>query len=107
MRWEYVVVVEVDGQPYQLTQEETRDVIRWLREPNAHVPAANPGSVAAAVFLERLVEDPSAENPPMNDEEAAGILFALGRMLIDEGLTVRQQALHDALVAHFAARQEP
>jgi hypothetical protein len=34
-------------------------------------------------------------------------LFALGRMIIDEGLTVRQQALHDALLAHFAERQEP
>jgi len=107
MPWEYVVVVAVDGQPYELTQEETRDVIRWLREPNPHVPAADPGSVAAAVFLERLVEDPGAENPPMNSEEAAGILFALGRMIIDEGLTVRQQALHDALLAHFAERQEP
>jgi hypothetical protein len=44
--------------------------MRFSDEPNPHVPAADPGSVAAAVFLERLVEDPSAENPPMNDEEA-------------------------------------
>jgi hypothetical protein len=44
--------------------------MRFSDEPNQHVPAADPGSVAAAVFLERLVEDPSAENPPMNDEEA-------------------------------------
>jgi hypothetical protein len=71
------------------------------------VPTADPGSIAAAVFLERLLEDPNAKNPPMNDEEAAGILLALGRMLIDEGLTPRQSALHDALLAHFASQQGP
>jgi hypothetical protein len=105
MQWQPVIVVEVDGKAYQLTHDETRDLVRWLREPNPHVPTADPGSVAAAVFLERLLEDPAAENPPMNDEEAAGILFALGRMSIDEGPTSRQSELHDALFAYFARKQ--
>jgi hypothetical protein len=53
-----VIVLEVAGEPYQLTNEETRDVVRWLREPNPHVPAADLRSAHAAVFLERLLEDP-------------------------------------------------
>jgi hypothetical protein len=104
VEWQLVIVLELEGAPYHLTHDETRDVVRWLREPNPHVPTADPGSNAAAVFLERLLEDPSAENPPMNDDERRGILLALLRMSIEEGLTGRQQALHDALAACFAAK---
>ena len=101
---QWVVVLVVDGQHYQLSHPETRDLIRWLRTPNPHVPEADLKSAAAAVFLERLVEDPTAENPPMNDDEASGISLALGRKVIKEGLTAREEALHDALLAHFASR---
>jgi hypothetical protein len=43
----------------------------------------------------------------MNDEEASGILLALLRMAIKEGLTARQQALHDALLAHLGSQPTP
>jgi hypothetical protein len=66
------------------------------------VPAADPGSIAAAVFLELLLEDPAAQRPPMNDEEARGIELARLRMSMDDGMTERQQGLHDAIVAHCA-----
>ena len=105
VQWQQVIVVAVGGVPYQLTHDETRGVIRWLRESNPHMPTADLGSIAAAVFLERLLESPSAETPPLNDEEAHGILLALGRMQIKEGLTSRQLDLHDALFAHFAHRE--
>jgi hypothetical protein len=98
VQWQRVIVVEVDGLDYELTLDETRQILRWLRTANPHVPATDPGSIAAAVFLERLLEDAVATNPPMNDGEAAGILIALGRMLLVEGLTGRQEALHDALL---------
>jgi hypothetical protein len=100
---QWVVVLVVDGQHYQLTHDEARDVIRWLRTPNPHVPDADIKSAHAAVFLEHLVDDPRAENPPRNDDEASGILIALGRKAIKEGLTAREEALHDALLAHFAS----
>jgi hypothetical protein len=38
----------------------------------------------------------------MTDDEASGILLTLGRKAIKEGLTAREDALHDALLAHFA-----
>jgi hypothetical protein len=98
VQWERVTVLEVDGLGYELTLDETRQVVRWLRTANPHAPETDPGSIAAAVFLERLLEDPAATNPPMNDGEAAGILVALGRMMILEGLTRRQEVLHDALL---------
>ena len=99
-----VIVLEVDGLQYPLSQSEARDLLRWLRDPNPHAPAADDGSIAAAVFLERLLEDPEAQNPPMNDEEARGIALALLRMSMDDGLTERQQTLHDAIVAHLVTR---
>jgi hypothetical protein len=38
----------------------------------------------------------------MNDEEPRGILLALARMVVEDGLTERQAALHEALLAHFS-----
>jgi hypothetical protein len=100
--WQRVIVLELDGELYGLDLDETRAVVHWLRTPNSDVPAADPGSTAAAVFYERLLEEPKAQNPPMNDEESRGILLALARMVVEEGLTERQSALHEALLAHFA-----
>jgi hypothetical protein len=97
MVWQQMVVVEVGGQPYQLTHDETRDLVRWLRKPNPHVPTADLKSVLAAVLLERLLEDPAADNPPLEPDEADGMRLALMRMEIREGLTPRQQALYAAL----------
>jgi hypothetical protein len=102
---QWVVVLVVDGEHYQLSHPEARDVIRWLRTPKPHEAEPDLKSIAAAVFLERLVDDPAhAKNPPMNDDEAGGILIALGRMAVKEGLTEREAALHDALLAHFAGQ---
>ena len=102
MTWQRVIVLELDGEIYELDLDETRAVVRWLRTPNPDAPAADPGSSAAAVFYERLLEEPEAKNPPMNDEESRGILFALARMIVENGLTERQAALHEALLVHFA-----
>ena len=98
---QWVVVLVVDHEHYPLTHGETGDVIRWLRAPKKGESEPDFKSVAAAVFLERLVDDPHAENPPMNDDEAWGILIALGRKVIREGLTERESALHDALSAYL------
>jgi hypothetical protein len=99
---QWVVVLEVDGEPYQLSHPETRDLIRWLRTPNPHAADSDFRAIAGAIFLERLVDPANAENPPMNDDEAEAILIALGRMAVKEGLTGREEALHDALLGHFS-----
>ena len=105
MELQRVVVIAVGDKPYQLTESETRDVLRWLREPKIGIPEADPAAVAAAVFLERLLDEPElVSNPPLTDSEAGSILVALGRMGVNEGLTDRQRALHDALLAHFGDR---
>jgi len=101
MSWQLVIVLEVEGTRFPLTPDETREVIRTLREPNPYAPDTELGAVAAAVFLERLLEDPTTQNPPMTDEEAGGILIALGRMMVTEGLSGRQADLHDALLAYL------
>jgi hypothetical protein len=100
--WQQVIVVNVGGVECQLTHAETADLIRWLQTPNPTFPDPDTGSMEAAVFLQRLVEDPDAENPPMTNEATRGILRALIRMHIQEGLTPRQQALHDALLVYLA-----
>jgi hypothetical protein len=41
--------------------------------------------MAAATFPERLLEDHTAESPPMTNEEASGIVHTLIRMHIREG----------------------
>ena len=101
--WQLVIVLGVGSEELQLTQGEASELVAMLRTPNPYAPATEPGSISAAVFLERLLDDPKAENPPMNDDESGAILFALGRMMIDEGLTKRQRALHDALLAYHSA----
>lgn len=102
MTWEQVIVVNVGGVECQLTHAETAAVIRWLRSPNPNFPAADPGSIHAAVFLERLIEDPKAENPPLENDEQRALLRALDRMVVKDGLTPRQEKLHDALLVHLA-----
>jgi hypothetical protein len=96
-----VIVVDVDSQPYPMTVDETLRVIETLREPNPHFPKMDDPSTAAAIHLERLVEEPTGTtNPPMTSFEAGAVLIALLRLEMHEGLTPRMQALHDALVAY-------
>jgi hypothetical protein len=84
-----------------LSVTETLQVIEKLHEPNPHSPKMDDASTAAAIHLERLVEEPiGTTNPPMTRLEAGGVLLALLRLQIDEGFTPRMQALHDALLAY-------
>jgi hypothetical protein len=56
--WQRVITINVEGEECLLSLDETRELVAGLREPNPHVPSADPGSIAAAVMLERLLEDP-------------------------------------------------
>jgi hypothetical protein len=72
-----------------------------LREPNPHVPQIDDASIAAAVHLERLVEEPTGtSNPPMTRREARAVSLALLRLQMRQGLTPRMRALHQALLAY-------
>ena len=96
-----VIVVDVDSRSYPLTVDETLRVIEALREPNPHSPKMDDPSTAAAIHLERLVEEPpGTTNPPMTSFEAGAVLIALLRLELNEGLTPGMLALHDALVAY-------
>lgn len=96
-----VIVVDVDSRSYPLTVDETLRVIETLREPNPHSPKMDDPSTAAAIHLERLVEEPTGTtNPPMTSFEAGAVLIALLRLQLNEGLTPGMLALHDALVTY-------
>ncbi|MGZ4300428.1 MAG: hypothetical protein ACXVR9_04075 [Gaiellaceae bacterium] len=96
-----VIVVDVDSRSYPLTVAETLRVIETLREGNPHSPKMDDPSTAAAINLERQVEEPTGTtNPPMTSLEAGAVLIALLRLQLNEGLTPGMLALHDALVAY-------
>jgi hypothetical protein len=90
----------VDGEQYPLTLDEIRRIVEWLELPAPHTPA-EAGAHDAEVLLNRLLEDPEADIPPMTESEAGAILGALERALITVGLRTDQLRLCSALRRHF------
>ena len=88
----------IDGEELLLSTGGAAELAHTLRQK------ADPDSVAAAVFIERLIEEPAGtENAPdLHPSESAKILLALLHMAINNGLSDEQQALHDALLAHHS-----
>jgi len=93
--------VFINGLP--LSFEEAQEVVVELRTPRTgeghSVVLSN--DAAAAVHIERLMEDFPTENPPMNDSEAVAVLLALARLIVSAGLSDRQQAVHASLFKRY------
>lgn len=54
--------------------------------------------MAAAVMLERLIEEADGtENPDFTEHELMAVVATLAGMVVKAGASVRQRRLHDAL----------
>jgi hypothetical protein len=95
-----MIVLTVSGGNYPMTESEAARLVEYLRAPNEYVAESDPGMIAAAVFLERLMEGGAAAGPALTGEECAGLLIALGRMDVQEGLTADLAAVQEALLGY-------
>jgi hypothetical protein len=90
-----VVFFIVDGAAFPTSREEAARVVRELRLQ---------GAPAAAVYVERLIDELEAD-PAMADTEAAQLALALHELAHRDGsLSDRLEALRLALVRHFRFR---
>lgn len=96
---QHAVFLVVDGDRFPLSIEETQDVIGKLRELDRGNPHMADAQLAAAVHLERLVEENDTENPPLTRREARAIGLALTRLELSGGIGERQERLRNALFA--------
>jgi hypothetical protein len=96
-----VIVLTVSGQQYPMTEAEAARLVEYLRAPNEYVAESDPGMLAAAVFLERLMGAGAEEGSTLTGEECAGLLIALGRMDVQEGLTADLAAVREALLGYL------
>lgn len=96
-----MIVLSVSGKEYPMTESEAARLVDYLRAPNEYVPDSDPGMAAAAVFLEQLVEGLDDAGSPLTSEECAGLLIALGRMDVQEGLTADLAGVQEALLAYL------
>lgn len=96
---QHAVFLIVDGERFPLSLDETRDVIVKLRSLDSGNPHLADAQLAAAIFLERLVDELDVQNPTLKRREWRAIGLALVRLEVSEGLTARQERLRDALVA--------
>jgi hypothetical protein len=104
---EPLIVLVVSGGEYPMTVAEAGRLVDYLRAPNEYVPESDRGMDAAAVALERLLASDAAALPTLSGEECAGLLIALGRMSVQEGLPARLAAIHEALLGYVADAAAP
>lgn len=104
-RWQHAVFLDVDGEQLPLSVQEAREVIAELREPDRGNPDMNDAQLAAAVFLERLADELDVANPPLTDREVRAIGLALTCLEVSAGVTERQLALRDAILARDLRRE--
>ena len=97
-----VIILSVGGDEYEVTAPDAARLIDYLRMAHPYGTKEDPGAVAAAVYVERLTEERAAVNPPLTMSECAGMLLALGRMDIQEGLPAGLAAVHSALLRYVA-----
>jgi hypothetical protein len=102
-----VIILSVGGDEYEVTAPDLARLTDYLRTPHPYGPDLDPGAAAVAVYLERLMEDGPAENPPLTTSECAGMLLALGRMEIQEGLPAGLAAVNSALLRYLRTTEQP
>lgn len=96
---QHTVFLVVDGEHFALSLDEAREIITELREPDRGNPEMADAQLAAAVFLERLVDELDAKNPPLTRREARAIGLAITRLEVSYGVSTRQFELRNALLA--------
>lgn len=95
-RWQHTIFLEIDGEALPLTAAETREIVSKLRTPQPGASEPADAAIAAAVHLERLLDEPDAQNPPLTPAEVHEIGLVLLRVEITDG----QISLRDAILAH-------
>jgi hypothetical protein len=103
-RWQHTVFFPIEGEQFPLSLDETRELVTELRETDPAFPEKYDAQVAAAVFLERLIDELGAQNPPLTHREINAIGLALTRLEVSSGLSDRQLGLRDAILAYELRR---
>ena len=102
--WQHTVFFPIEGEHLPLSLDETRELVAELREKDRAFPEKYDAQLAAAVFLERLIDELGAKNPPLTDREINAIGLALTRLEVSAGLSNRQRALRDTILAYELRR---
>jgi hypothetical protein len=103
---QHTIFFPIDGEHFPLSLDETRELIAELREPDVAHPNKYDAQVAAAVSLERLVEELDATNPRLTNRELNAIGLGLTRLEVSAGLSQRQLDLRQAILGHELRRAE-
>jgi hypothetical protein len=100
--WQRAIYFVVGDEHLPLDLDQARRLVEALREVETTArPEMAAAATAAAVFVERLLDEAAAENPPMTGWEAGALMTALELILIRDGLPGRMADLRDALRAQF------